>query len=116
MTTEFPVSGQPQKGADKGGAGEPKFNMRTKTEIQQEIKALRALKPVGVWRSKTQRTIEVMIEELDQGWDITSEEWEELEFELKSAVTDARRWKERESEESPSLGFGDLVVEHQLES
>jgi hypothetical protein len=82
--------------------------MRTKQEIEAEIKALKALKPVGDFRRKTAATIETAIEELEFGVDQTAEEWNELSDEQRDIVNVAAAWRSGE-ETKPSEGWGGLV-------
>ncbi len=83
--------------------------MRTEKEIEQEVKALKALKPVGTFKDKTARSIELAIEELEHGYDDTAEEWNELTDEQRDIVNCTRRWKEGDSDENTSEGWGALV-------
>ncbi len=83
--------------------------MRKQTEIDAEIAALKALKPVGDFKEKTKRSIEVAIIELEEGFDDTSGEWDELEDTQQDIVNTARMWKEGDSSEKPSEGWGELV-------
>lgn len=83
--------------------------MRTKQQIGAEIKALRALVPTGKWRLKTERSIELAIEELKHGFDDTSPEFRELDSSHQDIIWVARNWKLGENDERPSRGWGDLV-------
>ena len=82
--------------------------MRTKREIETEIKALKALKPIGDFKQKTAATIETAIEELEYGVDQTAEEWNELSDEQRDIVNVADAWRNGE-ETKPSEGWYDLV-------
>lgn len=85
--------------------------MRTQKEIAKEIKALKSLKPIrGQWQTKTQRSIDFAIEELEHGYDDTSEEFAELSDSHQDVIMAARRWKEGASDERPSEGWGALVA------
>lgn len=83
--------------------------MRTPEEIKTEIAALKALKPVGRWADRTQETIKLLVEELEEGVDDTSEEFEGLTEGQQEAVKMAREWKEEKYDDKPSEGWGDLV-------
>ena len=83
--------------------------MRTKDEINQEIKALKKLVPVGQWKEKTTRSIAAAVEELEHGYDDTAEEWNELSDSERDGILNARQWKEGDSDEKPSEGWGSLV-------
>lgn len=83
--------------------------MRTKQEIATEVGALKALKPAGPFKMKTSRSIELAIEELEHGYDDAAEEWNELTDVQRDIINSARRWKEGDSDEKISEGWGDLV-------
>lgn len=85
------------------------ITMRTKQEIDAEIKALRALRPTGRFSVATAEKISLAIEELEYGFDMTSGEWEELDSALQDIVSEARLWKEGDSDRRPSGGWGGLV-------
>lgn len=82
---------------------------RTKNEIRDEIAALKALEPVGVWASKTRRSIELAIEQLEHGCDDTAEEFSELSDEHQDIILQTRRWEQGEINDRPSEGWGPLV-------
>lgn len=84
--------------------------MRTKQEIETEIAALKALKPVGKFKENTERKIELAIEELEYGYDDTAEEWNELNDSEQDIVNTTRLWKEGDSDDKPSEGWGALVA------
>lgn len=85
--------------------------MRTPKEIQNEIRALKALKPVGIFRHRTTHWIGLIIEELSEGIDDTAGEWNELSEDDQRIVLDARRWKEGDThQDRPSEGWGKLVA------
>lgn len=83
---------------------------RQKLEIESEIKALKALKPVGPFQKKTARSIEFAIEELQHGFDDTAGEWDELTDEQRDIVLAARQWKQGDSSEKISEGWDGLVA------
>ena len=83
--------------------------MRTKQEIETEIAALKALTPVGKFKENTERKIELAIEELEYGYDDTAEEWNELNDSEQDIVNTTRLWKEGDSDDKPSEGWGALV-------
>lgn len=83
---------------------------RTEKEIASEITALKPLKPVpGPFQQKTQRSIELAIEELEFGVDDTADEWNDLSDEQQDIVNTARNWKDGFSTDKPSEGWGLLV-------
>lgn len=84
--------------------------MRTKNEIKKEIAALKALKPVGLWKGRTEKSIELAILELEHGYDDTAEEYNELTDTERDIIQTARAWKESLSDDRPSQGWGSLVV------
>lgn len=83
--------------------------MRTKKEIETEIATLKALKPVGKFKAKTERSIKLAIEELEHGFDDTAGEWYELTDEQRDIIFAARNWKRGDNEEKISEGWGELV-------
>ena len=83
--------------------------MRTKQEIETEIAALKALKPIGNFKENTARKIELAVEELEYGYDDTAEEWNELNDSEQDIVNTTRLWKEGDSDDKPSEGWGALV-------
>jgi hypothetical protein len=83
--------------------------MRTPQEIETEIAALKALKPVGPFKDKTAGSIAAAIEELLNGVDDTADEFEEMPENEQQLVWDARYWKDGDSDEKPSEGWGQLV-------
>ena len=84
--------------------------MRTPEEIQAEIAALKALKPVGRWAYATARKIRACIHELEGDIDMTAPEFtDETDEDLKSVIMDAHSWKSGEMESKPSEGWGKLV-------
>jgi len=83
--------------------------MRTKKEIDTEIAALQALKPIGQFKRKTEQTIKHAVTELQQGWDDTSGEYDELPPHDQDMIMQARRWKEGDTDDKPSEGWGALV-------
>lgn len=86
--------------------------MRTHQEVIEEIKALKALKPApGVHQRSVAERIKLAIEELEFGVDDTAEEWNEMTDNERDTVTEARRWKQADTDERPSTGWGALVVE-----
>lgn len=83
--------------------------MRTKQQITSEIEALRKLKPVGTFANSTRSAIDLCIEELNFRVDDTADEWLDLSHTEQEAVLVTRRWKNGESDERPSEGWGELV-------
>ena len=83
--------------------------MRTKQEIESEIKALKALKPVGSFKDAIAVKIELAIDELEHGYDDTAAEWNDLNDSEQDIVMTARQWKEGDSDDKPSEGWGALV-------
>jgi hypothetical protein len=88
--------------------------MRNQSEIDEEIFALKALKPVGMFRRQTQKKIDLTIEELEDGVDDTAGEWSELSDDEQATVHDARCWKNSGGEGRPSDGWGTLVEPRQF--
>lgn len=83
--------------------------MRSRQEIESEIEALKALKPIGRFAYKTGESIALQIEELEYGVDKTAGEWEELAEEMQSVVNDTTEWKEGRSKNPPSKEWYGLV-------
>jgi hypothetical protein len=83
--------------------------MRTKKEIDVEIKKLKALKPFGQWKNKTASLISAAIDELTESFDYTSDEWNELSGEEQDLRRDADSWKRNEIEEPPSESWSGLA-------
>jgi hypothetical protein len=52
--------------------------MPSKSQVASEIKALKKLKPIGVWAHETQQLIDAAIDELLFPFDRTAAEWNEL--------------------------------------
>lgn len=82
--------------------------MKTKTQIQQEIAELKALKPVGPFAAKTARSIKLAVEELEFGVDQTAAEWDELTDEQRDIVSQTAAWREGFADR-PSTDWGSLV-------
>jgi hypothetical protein len=83
--------------------------MRTRIEVEKEIAALKALKPVGWHKQQTAEIIAVAVEELKYGVDQTAEEWNELTDSQRDAVREAIAWRDGEKD-VPSEGWGGLVA------
>jgi hypothetical protein len=83
--------------------------MRTKNEIADEIKRLKALRPVGPYAGATRSKILHAIEELEFGVDDTAEEWLDLDDSEQDIVMSSRAWKEGNTNDKPSDGWGLLV-------
>lgn len=83
--------------------------MRTNKEIESEIRALKKLNPIGPFKMKTARSIELAIEELEHGYDDTSGEYSELDDSHQDIIQSARRWKEGDTDERISEGWGGLA-------
>ncbi len=83
--------------------------MRSKQEIDAEIAALQALKPVGKFKTKTLLSIGAALEELIDGVDQTSEEWWELNASQHDIVQQTVMWKAGDTDKRPSEGWGALV-------
>lgn len=79
-------------------------------EIAAEVAALRRLKPTGLWRAKTTRSIEIQIEALEGHIDETSDEFSvELNEEQQDIATQAINWRDGVGSDQPSTGWGGLV-------
>jgi hypothetical protein len=83
--------------------------MRTKEKIDKEITALKALKPVGNFANETQKTINMLIVELEDEIDLDSEEGEAMTEGRRELVEATREWKCGETSYRPSEGWGGLV-------
>lgn len=83
--------------------------MRTKKEIESEIKALQACKHYIPRRTAfgddNHSNVDLQIEELRHGVDDTAEEWNGYSEGEQSAIMEARYWKEGDENESPSSGW-----------
>lgn len=84
--------------------------MRTLQELKSEIEALQNLVPFGRWAGKTRQTIKLQIETLQGQWDTTADEFFELSEENQMSINDAEAWKNGQSEDRPSEGWGDLCA------
>lgn len=84
--------------------------MRSKQEIAAEIEAVKLLKPVGPHARSTQKKLELVLEELTYGVDDSAEEWNELRDTDQDLVNTTRLWKEGDSDDRPSQGWGPLVT------
>jgi hypothetical protein len=82
--------------------------MRTQNEIQNEISALKALRPIGRHAGQTRRKIALAIEELENGVDYTFAVWNELSDTERDIVMETREWK-RGGLERPSEGWNQMV-------
>jgi hypothetical protein len=82
--------------------------MRTQKEIECEISALKALKPIRHIES-TKSKIALAIEELESGVDDTADEWSELSDSEQDIVNLARAWKAGDSSDRPSEGWDGFV-------
>jgi hypothetical protein len=85
--------------------------VRIKQEIDEEIVALKALKPVGPWAAKTRETIALQVEALKGAIDTSADEFAELPDHQQDAVFDALRWMEGDSGRRPSDEYGGLIEE-----
>ena len=84
--------------------------MRSSTEITLEISALKALTPVGSWAVKTKQLIDISIEALQDGLDMTTDEFLEMTPGQQEHAQMALEWKTGESDEKPSSNWGGLVA------
>jgi hypothetical protein len=78
---------------------------KSKQEIETEIKKLKALKPVGSYRSKIAGEINSAVEELELGVDQTAEEWNEMTWEERDTVQQTIDWKNGDNPQALSEGF-----------
>ena len=85
-------------------------NMKTQSEIKAEIAELKALKPIGSYACKTQGTINAIVEELEDGWDMTAEEFESQTEGVKELIIMANEWKRGGKGPAPSEDWGGLVT------
>ena len=84
--------------------------MRSSTEINIEVAALKALIPVGPWAVKTKQLIQFAIEELTDGIDKTADEFFKLTLGQQEHIHMAWEWKTGQSDEKPSASWGSLVA------
>jgi hypothetical protein len=85
-------------------------NMLPKSVIDREIRALKKLKPFGPWTPKTAATIQRAIDELQEPFDRTSEEWNELPEHERDMCEQVERWKVMGREcDRPSQGWEGLA-------
>lgn len=83
---------------------------KTEHEIATEVAALRKLKPRGLWRAKTERSIEIQIEALQGQIDTTAPEFEaDFSEEEEDTAIQAINWLDGTGSEQPSTGWGELV-------
>jgi len=83
---------------------------KTEHEIATEVAALRKLKPRGLWRAKTERSIEIQIEALLGQIDDTADEFAiELNEEQQDIAIQAINWRDGTGNDQPSTGWGELV-------
>ena len=82
---------------------------RTHRQIADEIDRLKALKPVGPHVGSTSRTIQMIIETLEHGFDLTADEFSEMTDSDQFNIENALRWKNGQSRDRPSKGWGGLV-------
>lgn len=84
--------------------------MKSKAEIAAEIEKLRKLKPVGHMAAQTASLIKLTIEVLQDGFDVTAEEFNELPASHQSAVLDTLAWVNTDTVAlKPSEDWGMLV-------
>ncbi len=84
---------------------------RTQGQIEAEIKALEACKSyiprTTAFGDNNHRNVDLQVEELRDGIDDTTDEWNDYSESEQSAIMDARYWKEGDEDESPSSGWDD---------
>lgn len=85
-------------------------DVKTLKAIQKELVALWRLKPVGPFSKSTQAKIDLAIEELLHGIDDTAAEFGELTEGEQDVVRHARRWKNGDSKDRPSMRWSGLVA------
>ena len=82
---------------------------RTQKQIEAEIKALEACKKYIPRRTAfgddNHHKLDLAIEELRDGIDDTTDEWNDYSDDEQSAIMEARYWKEGDEDESPSSGW-----------
>ena len=83
---------------------------KTKSEIEAEVANLEACKAYipkySAFSEDNHAIVNLQIEELRFGIDDTADEWDELSDMEKSAILEARDWKEGQVEDAPSMGWG----------
>ncbi len=83
----------------------------TDKEVAKEIAALKALKPTGRWADKTANSIRIMVDALNGCIDETSDEFtSEMSEEDQMTALDAINWKEGNTQDKPSKGWGGLAT------
>lgn len=83
--------------------------MRTHTEINEEIAKLKALKPAGIWASKTAASIRLMITELENPFDQDGDEFWGSTEEERMTITDVDDWVQGDTDDKPSEQWAGLV-------
>ncbi len=83
--------------------------MRPQAKIDAEIAALELAKSYAPKRTMfgddNHKKIDLQIEELRDGIDDTCEEWEDFNYKQQQAILEARKWKEGDSDDTPSAGW-----------
>jgi len=82
---------------------------RTQAEIDAEIKAIRALKPVGKFAARTSGTLDVLVEFLQGEIDTTAEEFLQMPYHRQMVIGDAELWLSGDSDSRPSKGWQGLA-------
>ena len=83
--------------------------MKTKKEIQKEIKALKACKAYApqftLFGDDNHANIDLQIRYLKGEIDLTAPEWDYYSDDEQSAILEAQSWEEGQAEESPASGW-----------
>lgn len=78
----------------------------TPQQIEAEIAALQACKTyvpqTTAFGDDNHRNLRLQIEELREGFDDTTDEWEDMSDSEKGAISDAKDWKDGYEKDSPS--------------
>jgi hypothetical protein len=85
-------------------------------EIKKEIIELESLVPIGRFASKTAESIDFQIEVLRNGFDDTSDEYNELSEEQQMNIQDTLNWKNGFNQNKPSKEWGGLCEKIDMKS
>ena len=83
--------------------------MKKRGQIDKEVAALKALKPIGPRKARTAATIAAALQEFEEEFDRTAEEWNELTARERDIRDLVQSWKAGDETAGPSQGWGGLV-------